>query len=91
MMRIEFAAVFFFIALFVTGCSIAPERSVTRQELYKTNIFSDFTIKDSPESVLATLNREGEVVLEGKTRFGDEYFVKILATKSGLKIRLYAK
>lgn len=74
-----------------SGCSIAPEKAVTRQELYKTNVFSEFTIKDSPESVLATLNREGEVVLEGKTRFGDEYFIKILATNTGLKVRFYAK
>lgn len=73
------------------GCSIAPERPVTRQELYKTNVFSEFTIKDSPESVLATLNREGEVVLEGKSRYGDEFFIKILATSTGLRIRLYAK
>jgi len=75
----------------ILGCSIAPEKPITRQELYKTNIFSEFTIKDTPESVLATLNREGEVVLEGKTRYGDEYFIKILATSSGLKIRFYAK
>jgi len=73
------------------GCSVAPERPVTKQELYRTNLFSEFTIKDSPESVLATLNREGEVVLEGKSRYGDEYYVKILATSTGLKIRLYAK
>lgn len=73
------------------GCSIAPEKPITRQELYKTNVFSEFTIKDSPESVLATLNREGEVVLEGKSRYGDEFFIKILATSSGLRIRLYAK
>jgi hypothetical protein len=73
------------------GCSIAPERPVTRQDLYRTNLFTEFTIKDSPESVLATLNREGEAVLEGKTRFGDEYYIKLLATNSGLKIRLYAK
>ena len=77
--------------IFISACSITPEKPVTRQELYKTNVFSEFTIKDSPESVLATLNREGEVVLEGKTKFGEEYFVKILATNSGLKIRLYAK
>jgi len=75
----------------ILGCSIAPEKPITRQELYKTNIFSEFTIKDSPESVLATLNREGEVVLEGKSRYGDEFFIKILATSAGLKIRLYAK
>ncbi|NVN99005.1 MAG: hypothetical protein HXX17_06735 [Geobacteraceae bacterium] len=90
-MKINFISVCLLTVSFLAGCSIAPERSVTRQELYKTNVFSEFTIKDSPESVLATLNREGEVVLEGKTRLGDEYFVKILATNSGLKIRLYAK
>lgn len=73
------------------GCSVAPEKPVTRQDLYKTNIFSEFTIKDSPESVLATLNREGEAVIEGKSRYGDEYYIKLLATSIGLKIRLYAK
>ena len=80
-----------FCFLSVSGCSIKPEKPVTRNDLYRTNVFSEFTIKESPESVLATLNRDGEVVLEGKTRFGEEYFVKILATKNGLKIRIYAK
>ncbi|HXC92884.1 MAG TPA: hypothetical protein VN652_02655 [Geobacteraceae bacterium] len=79
------------LAAVMTGCSLTPEKPVTRQELYKTSIFNEFVIKDSPESVLATLNREGEVVLEGKSRFGDEYFIKVLATEKGLKIRLYAK
>jgi hypothetical protein len=79
------------VAAAAIGCSVAPERAVTRQELYKTNVFSQFTIKDSPESVLAILNRDGEAVLEGKSKFGDEYFIKILATGSGLKVRLYAK
>lgn len=73
------------------ACSLAPEKPVTRQELYKTNIFTEFTVKDSPESVLAILNREGEAVLEGKSRFGEEFYIKILATSEGLKIRLYAK
>lgn len=90
-MRLEFASFCVFILFLSAGCSITPEKLVTRQELYKSNVFSEFTIKDSPESVLATLNREGEVVLEGKSRFGDEYFIKILATNAGLKIRLYAK
>jgi len=75
----------------MTGCSITPEKPVTRQELYRTNLFTEFVIKDSPESILATLNREGEVVLEGKSRYGEEYFIKILATDKGLKLRLYAK
>ncbi|HZV82744.1 MAG TPA: hypothetical protein VFF53_11320, partial [Geobacteraceae bacterium] len=62
------------------GCSIAPEKPITRQDLYRSNLFSEFTIKDSPESILATLNRDGEAVVEGKTRFGDEYYIKLLAT-----------
>ena len=90
-MKMGIACLGMLLLLSAAGCSIAPEKQVTRQELYKTNVFSEFTIKDSPESVLATLNREGEVVLEGKSRFGDEYFIKILATNTGLKIRLYAK
>jgi hypothetical protein len=77
--------------LAAAACSITPDKTVTRQELYKTSVFSEFVIKDSPESVLATLNRDGEVVLEGKSRYGDEYFIKILATNHGIKIRLYAK
>lgn len=75
----------------LSGCSIAPDKPLTRQDLYKTNLFTEFTIKDTPESVLATLNREGEAVLEGKTRYGDEYYIKLLATSNGLLIRLYAK
>ena len=90
-MRIIFESTCLFLLLFVAGCSISPEKPVSRQDLYKTNIFCEFTIKDSPESVLATLNREGEVILEGKTRFGEEYFIKLLATNSGLKVRFYAK
>lgn len=75
----------------LTACSISPDRPVTRQELYRTSVFSEFSIKDTPESVLATLNRDGEVVLEGKSRYGEEYFIKILATRNGLKVRFYAK
>lgn len=80
-----------FTALLLASCSITPDRRVTRQELYRSNIFNAFTIKDTPESILATLNRDGEVVVEGKTRYGDEYFVKLLATPKGLRIRVYAK
>jgi hypothetical protein len=90
-MRSVFAAICLLLIFIVAGCSITPEKPVTRRELYKTNIFSEFTVKDSPESVLATLNRDGEAVLEGKSRFGEEYYIKILATHNGLKIRLYAK
>lgn len=87
----KFKCTCLFLLLFAAGCSITPEKPVSRQELYKTQIFSEFAIKDSPESVLATLNRDGEVILEGKTRFGEEYFIKLLATSNGLKVRFYSK
>jgi len=87
------AVLFIWFSLFflMVGCSIAPEKPVSRRDLYKTNVFSEFAIKDSPESVLATLNRDGEAVLEGKSRYGEDYFIKILATNKGLMIRIYAK
>ena len=67
------------------GCSLPPERPVTKDELYKTGIYSYYTIKESPESVLAALNREGEVVLEGQ--FKDRLiYIKILATSQGLQV-----
>ena len=90
-MRVELAFICFLVLIIVSGCSMPPEKPVTRQELYKTNIFSEFVIKDSPQSVLATLNRDGEAVLEGRSRYGEEFYIKILATNTGLKIRLYAK
>jgi hypothetical protein len=75
----------------LTACSISPEKPVTRQELYRTNLFATFTIKDSPESVLAGLNREGEVVVEGKDKYGNEFYIKLLATSTGLRVRYYPK
>ena len=90
-MRVVLAYISFLVLINVSGCSLPPEKPVTRQELYKTNIFSEFAIKDSPQSVLATLNRDGEAVLEGRSRYGEEFYIKILATNTGLKIRLYAK
>ena len=73
-----------FLMLFA-GCSLPPERPVTKDELYKTGIYSYYTIKESPESVLAALNREGEVVLEGQ--FKDRLiYIKILATSQGLQL-----
>lgn len=90
-MKSSFAPVFLVLVLLTAGCSISPEKPVSRRELYRTNVFTEFAIKDSPESVLATLNRDGEAVLEGRSRYGEEYYIKILATDKGLMIRLYAK
>ena len=76
--------------LFLAACSLPPERQITKQELYKTGIYSLFTIKESPESVLAAINREGEVVLDTQYK-GIPYYVKILATTRGLQVHYLEK
>ncbi|HEY5974963.1 MAG TPA: hypothetical protein VIU41_09485 [Geobacteraceae bacterium] len=78
------------LGLLLAACSLPPERQITKQELYKTGIYSLFTIKESPESVLAALNREGEVVLDTQYK-GTPYFVKILATSKGLQVHYLEK
>jgi hypothetical protein len=83
-MRKGVFALLCFLMLFA-GCSLPPERPVTKDELYKTGIYNYYTIKESPESVLAALNREGEVVLEAQYR--DRLIhIKILATSQGLQL-----
>jgi len=78
---------FIFVALFlvIAGCSLPPERPYTRQDIYKTNIFSYFDIKESPDSVLAQLNRDGEVVLEGVDKKNKSYFIKLISSGKELK------
>ncbi|MBT0654388.1 hypothetical protein [Geomobilimonas luticola] len=71
--------------MLLAGCSLPPERPVTKDELYKTGIYNYYTIKESPESVLAALNREGEVVLEAQYR-DRLIYIKILATSQGLQL-----
>jgi hypothetical protein len=73
--------------LLVAGCSLPTERAVTKDELYKTGIYNYYTIKESPESVLAALNRDGEVVLAAKYK-DSEVYIRILATTQGLKLNL---
>lgn len=78
-------AVLCFIGLVASGCSLPPERPVKKEELYKTGIYNYYTIKDSPERVLAALNREGEVVLEAQYK-NQPVYIKIMATSSGLQV-----
>lgn len=70
---------------FVAACSLPPENPVTKKELLATGIYRNFKIKESPESVLAVLNRDGEVVLDTTYR-GKPLFVKIMATEKGLEL-----
>ena len=77
--------------LALVGCSLPPGRPYTRQDIFKTNIFNYFTIKESPDSVLAVLNRDGEVVVEGVDKQKKEYFIKIISVNDELKTTFVEK
>ncbi|WP_298272050.1 hypothetical protein [Geobacter sp.] len=80
----------FLVMIVFAGCSLPPEKPVTKDELYATGIYNFYTVKESPESVLAALNREGEVILDAKYR-DRPVFIKILALSSGLQIHVIDK
>lgn len=76
----------------LAGCSLAPERPVTRQELMKTNIYNKYVVEESPEELLYALNTRGEVVVESKRNIpGREFniYLKLLATADGLEVLEY--
>lgn len=75
--------------LLVSGCSIAPDQPVTRQELMGTRIYNYYVIDESPEMILNALNRDGEVVIETKRNIpGKDYpvHIKLLATSEGIEV-----
>lgn len=84
------AGCLFAIMLSGAACSLPPERPVYREELYRTRIFQLFTIKESPESVLAALNREGEVVVEGFQK-DKPYYIRLFATRDGLQFKVFER
>lgn len=79
--------------LFVTtGCSLTPDRPVTRSELLATRIYSAYTIEESPEEVLNALNTDGEAILAVKRTVRGKDFpmhLKLLATSDGLEVLEY--
>ncbi|WP_243373907.1 hypothetical protein [Geotalea sp. SG265] len=82
MKRVVYAVVSL-ILLFIMGCSLPPERPVKKDELYRTGIYNYYKIQESPERVLAALNKDGEVVLEVEYK-KQPLYLKILATSKGL-------
>lgn len=72
------------------ACSLPPERPFTKDELYKTGIYTYMTIADSPESVIAAINKEGEVVLDAKYR-NRPVWLKILGKQEGLSVQIIEK
>lgn len=70
------------------GCSLPPERPVTENELLP--LYKAFEFLESPEEILAVLNKEGEVTIPAKFR-GRPFYVKILATSRGLVIEYFPR
>lgn len=82
-MKRKFYSTLCLILLTCFGCSLPPERPVKKEELYRTGIYNFYKIKESPERVLAALNKDGEVVLDAEYKKQPVY-LKILATSRGL-------
>lgn len=76
------------ILLVYIGCSLPPERPVTETELMP--VLSAFQFVESPEEILAVLNKDGEVTISAKFR-GRPYYVKVLATSKGLIVEYYSR
>lgn len=80
------------IALLLFACSLPPLHPVSRRELLTTQIYKAFIIEQSPEELLAALNRIGEVVIEAKRNVpGKEVpvYLKLMATSDGIKVLDY--
>ena len=80
----------FLIVCICAACSFAPERPFTKDQLYKTGIYTYYTIEDSPESVLSAINKDGEVVLNAKYR-NREVWIKLLGKMEGIKVQVIEK
>ncbi|WP_305045677.1 hypothetical protein [Geoalkalibacter sp.] len=76
------------VALMWVGCSLPPEKPLSRQDLARTNIYRIYQIDDAPEAVLNALNHSGEVVIEGFYRQRPVY-IKLLATSEGIEVSHY--
>ncbi len=81
----------FLIVLFVcAACSAAPEKPFTKEQLYGTGIYTYYTLNDSPESVLAEINKKGEAILDAKYR-NRPVWIKILGKIEGLTVTIIDK
>jgi len=82
-------ALFMFLCL-CSACSLAPEKPFTKEQLYKTGIYTYFSVEDSPESVLSAINKDGEVVLSAKYRNRDVW-IKLLGKIEGITVQIIEK
>lgn len=87
-MRILQTLVMLLLLSLMFGCSLPPDKPVTRKELGQSGIYRTYKIEESPEEVLNALNMEGEVVLKGEYQDRPVY-IKVLATSDGLEVTAF--
>lgn len=80
----------FLIICICSACSLPPEKPFTKEQLYKTGVYTYFTVEDSPESVLSAINKDGEVVLSAKYR-GRDVWIKLLGKLEGITVQIIEK
>ena len=88
------ASVLLLLVFLLSACSIPPDSPVTREQLMRTHIYSKYVIEESPEQVINVLNREGEVILEGRRNIPGKTIlvhVKLLATSESIEISEYER
>jgi len=88
----HFVFLLLIVLFLVSACALPPEKAVTREELFRTGLYQQFLIEESPEQVLNMLNTYGEAIIEGKRNVpGKDYPVniKMLATAEGIEILDY--
>ncbi len=88
MQRLKAFVTVFILLSVIIGCSLPPETPVRESEIMP--LFKAFEFEESPEEILAVLNKEGEVTIPAKWR-GRFYWIKILATSRGLKVEYYMR
>lgn len=83
-------SVFFVVLSICAACSLPPEKPFTKEQIYKTGIYTYYTVEESPESVLSAINKDGEVVLNAKYRNRDVW-IKLLGKLDGITVQIIEK
>ena len=75
------------------SCSTSPAAKVKNHDLTNLRLDRNYKISNSSEEILVHLNREGEVVFEAESNRneGEIYYIRIMATPDGLKVKIVPK
>jgi len=75
-----------FATLFLSSCSLTPEKQISMSELKRTKNIAYYIVEDDMDGVLKVLNRDGEVVVKSEF-FSEPVYLQIFSTSDGIVIR----